>query len=67
MNQETIANELDEKQKQAAGLLSRGYSRTTAAHVLGIRKVLIDEWYDLEAFRREVEALRAQPGTTRRF
>ena len=44
----------DNKKAQAAGLLARGYSSVTAAHVLGIRRNLIETWLMKQEFQREV-------------
>jgi len=41
-------------QKEAASLIARGYSKITAAHVLGIRKGLIEDWMVRQEFRKEI-------------
>ena len=58
---------LNATQKQAVHLLARGYSKITAAHVLGINQNTIEEWSIRNDFKRELSTLSGEAVSIRRF
>ena len=51
---------LDVKQQDAARLLARGYSKITAAHILGVSMGLIEDWLIRPDFKNELVTLEGQ-------